>query len=171
MGNKEWIAIIKENYNELVEKGIEAYMDSIDGSGFNGWIHEIIINKNGEVYGGYYSVGSFETEVYENNAIVVASFRADSGSDYSFEDDIKDYEIEDMEEFKKYLMEKYCIDENDENFENELDEEITFNNYREFNPEKYDEFYKEDFETYICNYASEHVGIAIDEKIEELEED
>lgn len=162
---EQWIEIIKENREDIIAKGKEAYERSFnlnDSSNFN---VNVILDEDGEVRVGLGQKHSESTSGYEGKSIVVMSFEPQQYEiSLSYEELCETYDIAD---FKDWLVEQYELNEDDDEDREELEYLVNETNYMEFNPDNCAKILKNKREEYV-GYYIEEVSIKLDDCVYNL---
>lgn len=143
-----WKQILINHEEEIREAMEEAYRKSIVTRRFNsGWSQQVFIDNGGDVWTSYMGQNEFPAEVFNGNAICVASFQ---------EQGIYDTEWVKADEFWEWLEENYkeeydAADEDDDAASHEL----------------YDEYCEEMKDVYLDDSTFETVTYAWEDAIEE----
>ena len=151
---------IKDLYIELLEGHIQ------DAPGTQ---IEIILDLDGEIDERYFVGNSTRMDVYEGNAIVVASIRYDAN--VTDEDMGEITEVLDNDEYEKFVEYLYGLEDVPEDEQEEyLEDNLTWDNFCKFNSLRYDELKIESWEANVDYYGYEEVGQKIFECTQQLED-
>ena len=152
------IELVEENRMQLVTEGIKAFKESY--TIMSGWNSYAEIDIDGDISTGIRQENSFSESSFKGEAITVISFEH---QEFNFEGEFEDYTHRiDMSEFKKFIAETYSNDEN-ENY-------MSWNYFKEFNAQEYEDFVNEDKEWYIKEYAEEECEGKVDYTLECLQQ-
>lgn len=145
-----WKKVLLDNEDAIREAMEESYRKSIVTRRLNsGWSEQVFIDNGGDVWAAYMGQNEFPAEVFNGNAICVASFQ---------EQGIYDTEWVKADEFWEWLEENYK-EEYDA-----ADDDIDAADH-----ERYDEYCDEMRDAYLDDSVGEAVDYAWDDAIEEAE--
>lgn len=164
----------EEVYDKIVELYCELDKKRFTEGGMSGWSYTIILDKDGDVDYTYSSNNSTRQDVYNGDAITVASL--DSFVEVSTDDMGSVEDVIDIEEFKNHLInEFYYLSELEpgtkEYIEKEreyVDSKLTWMDYYEFNIEGFQAVELETWECICDNYSREMISDRISATIENL---
>lgn len=153
---------------EIKNKIIDMYIE-IEKNRINydcGVQFEIILDLEGNIDNRYFVGNSTRMDVYEGNAIVIT--RIECGVDVTDEMRGEITEVSDYDKFVEYLytLENVPEDEQEEFLENNL----TWENYEEFNSKEYEEIGKVAWENNVDYYGYDIISDKIFQCIEQLED-
>jgi hypothetical protein len=150
---------IKDMYLDLLESHID------DDLGVK---IEIILSLDGEVDNRFFTGNSTRMDVYEGNSIVVAAIRHDVNITDEMMGEIVDVLSNDVyEEFVQYL---YGLDDIPEEEQEEyLEENLTWDNFYDFDSIIYGEIQREAWENNVDYYGNEEIDQKLYECIQQLE--
>lgn len=159
------IKVIEEKREEIVEMSEKCYRETMDGSYFQGWRTGIIAYLDGSLQYFYWSQGTSNFAIYEGEAVTVI--------DYGITNELgeivvnrEDLTEEEIENFKKFLLENEYI-ENLEEWENEL----TYDRISEFSSDIIKRIEEENLDFLVSEYYSDRADEKIDETLEYLKQE
>lgn len=150
---------IKDLYIEL----LEGHINDAPGTQI-----EIILDLDGEIDERYFVGNSTRMDVYEGDAIVVASIRHDVNITDEMMGEIT--EVLDESEYEEFVEYLYGLDDIPEDEQEEyLEDNLTWDNFYDFDSVRYEEIQRETWELNVYFYGNEEIDQKLFECVQQLE--
>ena len=144
----------------------------IEGSHMgNGWGWQIILDLNGNVNYMYSSFTTIRSDIYNGDAVVVATLSDNAEVPTECMGDIEELEHDKLEKFKEYLINEFkSKNENasEEEMEEYIEDHLNWSNYYDYDEEDFHRVEAEAWECICDCYSYDRIKDKIHNKIDEL---
>ena len=137
----------------------------------NGWGWQIILDLNGNVDYMYASFNTTRSDIYEGDAVVVATLSDNAEVPTECMGDIEELEHDKLEKFKEYLINKFKSENenaSEEEMEEYIEDHLNWSNYYDYDEEDFHRVEAEAWECICDCYSYDIIKDKIHNKIDEL---